>query len=101
LRDFWARNHAPYQWIVVELSPNDAETKRLLDGLGPEATNLPIALFPDGTKLLESAPAEIAQKVGCEGSVAVQFIHRYLSKVSEHVGNLGTSSTASIRGFAG
>jgi thioredoxin reductase (NADPH) len=33
LRDFLARNHVPYQWIDVELSANDAETKRLLDAL--------------------------------------------------------------------
>ena len=31
LRDFLARNHVPYQWIDVELSANDPETKRLLD----------------------------------------------------------------------
>jgi len=35
LRDFLARNHVPYQWIDVELSANDPETKRLLDVLGP------------------------------------------------------------------
>jgi integrase len=33
LRDFLARNHVPYQWIDVELSANDTETKRLLDAL--------------------------------------------------------------------
>src|SRR5689334_22190779 len=64
LRDFLARNHVPYQWIDAELSANDPETKRLLDVLGPEASNLPVVLFPDGTRLLEGAPAEIAQKVG-------------------------------------
>src|SRR5579872_4733383 len=64
LRDFLARNHVPYQWIDVELSINDPETKRLLEALGPESTNLPVVLFPDGTKLLESLPAQVAQKVG-------------------------------------
>src|ERR1700739_3141853 len=64
LRDFLARNHVPYQWIDVELAANDPETKRLLDALGPEATDLPLVLFPDGTKLLESVPADVAQKVG-------------------------------------
>src|ERR1700676_4730363 len=64
LRDFLARNHVPNQWIDVELSANDPETKRLLEALGPEATQLPVVLFPDGTKLLESIPADIAQKVG-------------------------------------
>jgi thioredoxin reductase (NADPH) len=73
LRDFLARNHVPYQWIDVELSSNDPETKRLLEALGPEAGNLPIVLFPDGTKLLESAPAEVAQKVGLRTHAQTSF----------------------------
>src|ERR1700740_2521607 len=42
LRDFLARNRVPYQWIDAELSANDPETRRLLDALGPAATNLPV-----------------------------------------------------------
>jgi thioredoxin reductase (NADPH) len=64
LRDFLARNHVPYQWIDVELSANDAETKRLVEALGPDVSELPVVLFADGTKLLEGAPAQVAQKVG-------------------------------------
>lgn len=73
LRDFLARNHVPYQWIDVELSASDPETKRLLDVLGPEAANLPVALFPDGTKLLESVPADVAQKVGLRTRAQTDF----------------------------
>src|SRR5438270_2933110 len=73
MRDFLARNHVPYQWIDVELSANDPETKRLLDVLGPEATNLPIVLFPDGTKILESLPAQVAQKVGLRTRAQTDF----------------------------
>lgn len=73
LRDFLARNHVPYQWIDVELSANDPETKRLLDVLGPEASNLPVVLFPDGTRLLEGAPTEIAQKVGLRTRAQTDF----------------------------
>src|SRR5579864_6048509 len=40
LRDFLARNHVPYQWIDVEGSANDPETKRLLEALGPDASDL-------------------------------------------------------------
>jgi thioredoxin reductase (NADPH) len=64
LRDFLARNHVPYQWIDVELSANDPETKRLVEALGPDVSELPVVLFADGTKLLEGAPAQVAQKVG-------------------------------------
>jgi len=73
LRDFLARNHLPYQWIDVEVTANDPETKRLLDVLGPDASNLPLVLFPDGTKLLEGAPAEIAQKVGLRTRAQTDF----------------------------
>jgi thioredoxin reductase (NADPH) len=73
LRDFLARNHVPYQWIDVEGSANDPETKRLLDALGPEATSLPIVLFTDGTKLLDSSPAEVAQKVGLRTRAQTDF----------------------------
>src|SRR3954451_13294804 len=73
LRDFLARNHVPYQWIDVETSANDPETKRLVDALGPEAANLPVVLFPDGTKLLESVPADVAQKVGLRTRAQTDF----------------------------
>src|ERR1700728_4261551 len=73
LRDFLARNHVPYQWIDVELSANDPETKLLLEALGPEAANLPVVLFPDGTKLLEGVPAEVAQKVGLRTRAQTSF----------------------------
>ncbi len=73
LRDFLARNRVPYQWIDVELSANDPETKRLLDVLGPEAASLPIVLFPDGTKLLESVPADVAQRVGLRTRAQTSF----------------------------
>ncbi|MFZ3331994.1 MAG: FAD-dependent oxidoreductase [Candidatus Acidiferrales bacterium] len=74
LRDFLARNRVPYQWIDVESSANDPETKRLLDALGPEeAASLPIVLFPDGSKLLESVPAQVAQKVGLRTRAQTSF----------------------------
>jgi thioredoxin reductase (NADPH) len=73
LRDFLARNHVPYQWIDVEGSANDPETKRLVEALGDEASSLPVVLFPDGTKLLESLPAEVAQKVGLRTRAQTSF----------------------------
>jgi len=73
LRDFLARNHVPYQWIDVELSAHDPETKRLVEALGPDAAQLPVVLFPDGTKLLESIPADVAQKVGLRTRAQTDF----------------------------
>ena len=73
LRDFLARNRVPYEWTDVELSANDPETKRLLEALGPEAANLPVVLFPDGTKLLEGVPSDVAQKVGLRTRAQTSF----------------------------
>ena len=73
LRDFLARNHVPYQWIDVEVTADDPETKRLVEALGPEASQLPVVLFPDGTKLLESIPADVAQKVGLRTRAQTDF----------------------------
>src|SRR6202021_3990783 len=73
LRGFLARNRVPYQWRYVELTANDPEPKRLLEALGPEAASLPVVLFPDGTKLLESVPADVAQKVGLRTRAQTSF----------------------------
>src|SRR3954469_9529329 len=73
LRDFLARNHVPYQWIDVEITANDAETKRLLEALGPDGTELPVVLFPDGKKFLNTAPADVAQKVGLRTRAETSF----------------------------
>jgi thioredoxin reductase (NADPH) len=73
LRDFLARNHVPFQWIDVELTASDPETKRFLEVLGPDAADLPVVLFPDGTKLLEGAPSEVAQKVGLRTRAQTNF----------------------------
>jgi thioredoxin reductase (NADPH) len=73
MRDFLARNHVPYQWIDVELSASDPETKRLLEVLGPDAGNLPIVIFPDGTKLLETLPNQVAEKVGLRTRAQTDF----------------------------
>src|SRR6202165_2685724 len=67
------RTRVPYQWIDVEVSANTPETKRLLEALGPEAASLPVVLFPDGTKLLESIPAEVAEKVGLRTRAQTNF----------------------------
>ena len=73
LRDFLARNHVPYQWIDVEVTANDPETKRLMDALGEEGTSLPVVLFPDGAKLLDAVPSEVAQRVGLRTRAQTDF----------------------------
>src|ERR1700726_330692 len=73
LRDFLARSHVPYKWIDVEGSANDPETERLFVAPGPHALDLPIVLFADGTKMLNSVPTEVAQKVGLRTRAETSF----------------------------
>src|SRR5256885_6289003 len=73
LRDFLARSHVPYQWIDVEGAANDPETKTLLDALGPDKNELPVGLFPDGARMLNSVPADLAQKVGLRTRAETSF----------------------------
>ncbi|HUO17447.1 MAG TPA: FAD-dependent oxidoreductase [Verrucomicrobiae bacterium] len=73
MRDFLARNHIPYQWIDVEISASDPETKLLLETITPEPGDLPLVLFPDGTKLLKTAPSQVAQKVGLRTRAQTSF----------------------------
>jgi thioredoxin reductase (NADPH) len=73
LRDFLARNRVPYQWIDVEISANDPETKQLVEALGSDATSLPVVLFQDGAKLLDTTPGEVAQKVGLRTRAQTSF----------------------------
>ncbi len=73
VRDFLARNHVPYQWIDVELASEDPEVKQLIASIGDDVARLPLALFPDGTRLFQSSPAELAEKIGLKTRAETQF----------------------------
>lgn len=73
VRDFLARNHVPYQWIDVELASEDPEVKQLIASLGDQAGDLPLTLFPDGTRMFQSTSAELADKIGLRTRAETQF----------------------------
>jgi thioredoxin reductase (NADPH) len=73
VRDFLARNHVPYQWIDVELASEDPEVKQLITSIGEDVANLPLTLFPDGTRMFQSTPTELAEKVGLRTRAETQF----------------------------
>ncbi|MGC2111780.1 MAG: FAD-dependent oxidoreductase [Candidatus Korobacteraceae bacterium] len=73
VRDFLARNHVPYQWIDVELASEDPEVKQLIASIGDDAAKLPLTLFPDGTRMFQSTPAELAEKIGLRTRAETQF----------------------------
>src|SRR5213594_4188221 len=64
IRDFLARNQAPYQWIDVETAEHIAEVRRLVEAVGAEASSLPMVLFPDGSSLADPSTAQLAEKLG-------------------------------------
>jgi len=73
LRDFLARNRVPYQWIDVESSANDSETKRLLEALGEEAASLPVVLFPTVPSFWRASPPTSPKRSGCAPALKPTF----------------------------
>jgi thioredoxin reductase (NADPH) len=64
IRDFLARNQAPYQWIDVETADQVAEVRRLMEAAGANASCLPMVLFPDGSSLSTPTTGQLADKLG-------------------------------------
>jgi thioredoxin reductase (NADPH) len=64
VRDFLARNQAPYLWMDVENADRDPEIRQLIEALGDDARHLPVVVFQDGTRLAEPTNEEIAAKIG-------------------------------------
>jgi thioredoxin reductase (NADPH) len=72
LRMFLAQNHLPYQWVDVEQT-SALESYAALKKSDGTPENLPLLVFPDGTKLSEPTNAAIAQKMGLRTRADVEF----------------------------
>ena len=64
LREFLARHHVPYQWLDVEAAERDAEVQRVLQSVESEDIKLPVLLFPDGERIAQPDPSQIADRIG-------------------------------------
>jgi len=74
IKDFLARNHVPYQWLDVEAAERDPEVKQLVASLDEEEKkHLPLVIFPDGVRLPEPNPGEVAGRVGLSTRPAEEF----------------------------
>jgi thioredoxin reductase (NADPH) len=74
IKDFLARNHVPYQWLDIETAPTDAEVQSVVDLLADEEkTDLPLVIFPNGSRLRNPALAEVAENVGLKTRAAEAF----------------------------
>jgi thioredoxin reductase (NADPH) len=61
VKNFLARNQVPYQWLDVE---SDAEAQRLLEAAGTSLAEIPLVLFPDGSRLARPSALDLAAKLG-------------------------------------
>ena len=73
LREFLARNHVPYQWLDVEAAERDAEVRRVLQSVESEDLKLPMLLFPDGERIAQPDPSQIADRIGLRTRSAQEF----------------------------
>jgi thioredoxin reductase (NADPH) len=70
LKDFLARNQLPYQWHDVE---SDPAALQYLGAAGADPGLLPVVIFPDGSHLVQPAPAQVAEKVGLRTHAQAPF----------------------------
>jgi len=62
VKDFLARNQIPYQWLDIELEP---EANKLVEYAETnDQQQLPLVLFPDGSRLIRPSNLEIAERIG-------------------------------------
>ena len=73
LREFLARNQVPYQWIDVETVHTDPKVQRIVDSALEGGKQLPMVLFPDGTRVAEPTLGQVADKVGLHTLPAQNF----------------------------
>lgn len=74
IKDLLARNHIPYAWLDVETAGTDSEVQNLLDSLDEsEKSKLPLLVFPDGERMAQPEPIQVAEKVGLKTRATEEF----------------------------
>ena len=61
IKDFLARNAVPYQFLDIEREP---EAQKLLSSVTPDASRIPVLMFPDGSTQIQPTQTDLAEKVG-------------------------------------
>ncbi|MFS0516736.1 FAD-dependent oxidoreductase [Nostoc sp. UIC 10607] len=64
VKDFLARNQIPYKWLDIELEPDAEKLVEYAEADGRQ--QLPLVLFPDGSRLIQPSNLEIAAKIGLQ-----------------------------------
>ena len=74
LREFLARNQAPFRWLDVERADRDPEVRAAIDGLGPDMGTLPVVLFQDGAHVSDPTNSELAGRIGLTVRADTNFV---------------------------
>lgn len=61
VKDYLARVRTPYEWIDLETSE---EGRHVVEEAGVSRDQLPLVVFPDGTRLLGPSDEELAARIG-------------------------------------
>ncbi|HEY6342071.1 MAG TPA: FAD-dependent oxidoreductase [Bryobacteraceae bacterium] len=73
LRNFFARNQVPYQWLDADAAGRDKEVERLVKSIASDDLKLPLVLFPDGASLSEPQPQDLAARLGLRTRANLEF----------------------------
>ena len=73
VRDFLARNQVPYQWLDADAATRLPDVQRLIDSFAKGELKLPAVLFPDGGRLEQAEPQQIAEKLGLNMRAGLEF----------------------------
>jgi thioredoxin reductase (NADPH) len=70
IKNFLARNQAPYQWLDIE---SDPAARQVLEMAHLDGSKLPVVVLTDGAVLVSPSSLEIAQKIGLQTQAALPF----------------------------
>jgi thioredoxin reductase (NADPH) len=73
MREFLARNQVPYEWLDADAAERVPEVRRLLETFDGRTPKLPTVIFPEGERLEEPAPYEVAARLGLRTRAGLEF----------------------------
>jgi thioredoxin reductase (NADPH) len=73
VRDFLARNQVPFSWLDAEAAERTPEVKQLIASFNGHTPKLPVVFFPNGERLDEPTPQQLAEKLGLRTKAELAF----------------------------
>jgi thioredoxin reductase (NADPH) len=73
MREFLARNQVPYEWLDADAAERVPEVRRLLETFNGRTPKLPTVIFPEGERLEEPAPHDVAARLGLRTRAGLEF----------------------------